>query len=144
MFFIRRVGDRGPGLTYRPKKARFSRGCFPAIRGDFPPRFAGISPRDLRGFPPAICRGLFIEIFPLKIQVKNSKCAHCFLAPEPMSLVCTATPVLHEVQTRCLIPCVGRHPVESKVHFWTQCSAVRRCEVEQWLTQATAWTASSS
>ncbi len=62
MCFIRWVGGRGLGWTCCPKKVRFS--CrfssalcgdiFPGIRGDFSPRFGGLSPRDLRGFPPAI------------------------------------------------------------------------------------------
>ena len=45
------------------------------------------------------------------------KCAYRFGAPDAMMMVSTATPVLHDARTRCLTPCDGQKPEESRGHF---------------------------
>ncbi len=77
VFFIRRVGNRGPGLTCCKKKSDFnsgdfsleSRGFFSGIAWIFPLDCVDFFPR-LRGFPPAIAgispaiARIFPAIFP--------------------------------------------------------------------------------
>jgi hypothetical protein len=41
-----------------------------------------------------------------------------FHALEAMVMVRTATPILHWSRARCLTPCYGRKPVESRDRFW--------------------------
>ena len=45
------------------------------------------------------------------------KCAYRFGAPDATIMVRTATSVLHDARTRCLTPCDGQKPAESRGHF---------------------------
>ena len=42
-----------------------------------------------------------------------------------MMMVLTATPVLHDARTRCLTPCDGQKPAESRGHFRPHCMQTR-------------------
>ena len=82
-------GSRGSGLTCGQKRQ---------IPGKFPHNFPGNFP----GFSRVISLGFF--------KGKMIECAYRFNAPHAMMMVRTATPVLHDVRTRCLAPCHGRQP----------------------------------
>jgi hypothetical protein len=61
MFFIRRVGSRGPGLTCRQKSQISIAEIFSRNSGDFP--------QESQGFPPAFVPAIFSR----NVQVKIAK-----------------------------------------------------------------------
>jgi hypothetical protein len=123
VIFFRRVGRRGPSLTWRQKKARFqSRGFFPESRGFFP-GIAGMFPRDFSPgiFPRDFCREFTSE--------NRKKCAHWLLAPEPVPMVRTATQVFHKVLTLDSLRLPASCGIEGSFLDAEQCG--RMCKVDQ-------------
>ncbi len=96
IFFSQNFGSWGSHFTCWQKASEFFMGKFPRFSGDFPPRFLGNSPRKFQQKILAFQRW------------KIAKCTHCFLAPDAMKKMKTASQVPQRRDE--VLDC--RHPAE--------------------------------